>query len=188
MTDASTVRLAKQLIDDGRTREAVNLLERRLAEVKNDHTALNMLAFAHFQSGDYRAAEAVYRTMVAVASPDPRDLYSLGQALQRQRKVEEARVWLTAAAAADPRLGPPQAPPAQPVAVPRASPGVPFTELGIPELEDLDEFTERLRARAKKDWWTENWYRIPWPLRIVQYGLLFAIVAWVLYAWVTFPS
>jgi hypothetical protein len=60
---------------------------------------------------------------------------------------------------------------------------VPMNELGIPRTEEeLEIFTKLLRARAKQDWWTHNWYRIPWPLRVLQIVLLLGVVAFT--AWV----
>jgi hypothetical protein len=139
--------------------------------------------------------------MVAVPKPDPRDQYSLGRSLEQQGKIEEARIWIGAAAAADPAftqaiadrdrlthtssVSPPRRHP-QPGPAPalgQSLPQVPMTELGIPRTEEeLENFTKLLRARAKQDWWTHNWYRIPWPLRVLHIVLLLGVVAFT--AWV----
>ena len=34
-----------------------------------------------------------------------------------------------------------------------------------------------MRARAKQDWWTQNWYSIPWGLRLAYAIALVAILA-----------
>ena len=181
---------AKQLIDNGRPEDAIDMLEEHLEGAPDDHVARNLLAFAHYQGGDFAAAESVYRTMVARPDPDPRNQYSLGRALEAQGKVGEARAWIDAAAAAGleraiadrDRLA--KSAVAQPAAGSAAAPAstpvkhVPLTELGIPQTEqELTEYTHLLRERAKQDWWTQNWYSIPWGVRLAQVVALVAILA-----------
>ena len=172
---------AKRLIDDGRTEQAIALLEDHLEQSGDDHAVRNMLAYAHFRDGDLQAAESEYRTMVARHNPDPRDQLSLGRTLERQGRLEEAKAWLAAAAASGLQAAvEDQARLAQPAPSPRPpepTPG-PLSELGIPQTEEeLDRFTRLLRARAKEDWWTQNWYSIPWGVRVAHVIALLAILA-----------
>ena len=171
----------RRLIDDGRTEQAIALLNQHLEQSGDDHAARNMLAFAHFRDGDLQAAEVQYRAMVARPDPDPRDQLSLGRTLERQGRLEEAKPWITAAAASglkqavddQARLFRP-APSLRP-AEPRQGP---LSELGIPQSdEELDRFTRLLRARAKQDWWTQHWYSIPWGVRVAHAIALLAILA-----------
>jgi len=174
---------AKRLIDDGRTEQAIGLLNRHLEQAGDDHAARNMLAYALFRGGDLQAAEAEYRTMVAGPEPDPRDQLSLGRTLERQGRLEEAKAWIAAAAASgleaaavdQARLA--QAAPS--LRPPERSQG-PLSELGIPQSEEeLERFTRLFRARAKQDWWTQNWYSIPWGMRLAHAITLLAILAFI---------
>jgi tetratricopeptide (TPR) repeat protein len=185
-------RQAKQLIDEGRTADAVQLLGRHLDGAPDDHDARNMLAFAHFQAGDYPAAEAVYREMVAGADPDPRDMWSLGQTLEAQGKRQQARPWLDEAAAADPRFAK-----AARATAPSPQQGAPRSSqresnrLGIPTDEALPDWTRRLHQTDLASWWSEHWYGLPWFVRLyhllIGAGIL-AITAWVIHGALTFPS
>jgi tetratricopeptide (TPR) repeat protein len=172
---------AKRLIDDGRVEEAIGLLKQHLEQSDDDHDAHNMLAYAFFCDGDLQAAEAEYRTMVARPDPDPRDKLSLGRTLERQGRLDEAKAWIASAAASGLQAAvDDQARLAQPAPSPRPpepKPG-PLSELGIPQTEEeLDRFTRLLRARAKQDWWTQNWYSIPWGVRLAHVIALLAILA-----------
>jgi tetratricopeptide (TPR) repeat protein len=178
---STTLSDAKRLIDDGRTEQAIGLLKHHIEQSGDDHAARNMLAYALFCDGDLQAAEAQYRTMVARPDPDPRDQFSLGRTLERQGRLEEARAWIAAAAASGLKAAvADQARLAQPAPSPRPpepKPG-PLSELGIPQSEEeLDRFTRLLRARAKQDWWTQNWYSIPWGVRLAYVIAPLAILA-----------
>jgi tetratricopeptide (TPR) repeat protein len=172
---------AKRLVADGRPEQAIGLLRQHLARSGDDHAARNLLAYALFCDGDLQAAEAEYRTMVARPDPDARDQLSLGRTLECQGRLEEARAWIAAAAASglkaavDDQVRLTQ--PAPSLQAPEPKPG-PLSELGIPQNEEeLDRFTRLLRARAKQDWWTQNWYSIPWGLRLAYVIALVAILA-----------
>jgi cytochrome c-type biogenesis protein CcmH/NrfG len=172
---------AKRLVADGRAEQAIGLLRQHLARSGDDHAARNMLAYALFSDGDFQAAEAEYRTMVARPDPDPRDQFSLGRTLERQGRHEEARAWIAAAAARGLKAAvddqAPRAPSAPAPRPPEPRPG-PLSELGIPQdEEELDRFTRLLRARAKQDWWTQHWYSIPWGVRLAHVVALVAILA-----------
>jgi tetratricopeptide (TPR) repeat protein len=176
---------ARRLIDDGRAKQAIGLLNKHLEQFGDDHAARNMLAYAHFRDGDLPAAEAQYRTMVARPAPDPRDQLSLGRTLERQGRLEEAKTWIAAAAASGLKTAvdeharlnrpAPSLRPAQPTQGP-------LTELGIPQSEEeLDRYTRLLRARAKQDWWTQNWYSFPWGMRLVYVVSMLAILAFMVW-------
>jgi cytochrome c6 len=187
---------ARQLIDRGCFGEATELLENHLASRGDDRLARSLLAHAHFRHGSLVAAEAQYRVLVAQPSPNPRDLYSLGATLEKQGKLEEAMYWYDAARRADPaftqavaaRERVAQAQQAREAtaargateATPSAKPAGPFvpTELGIPlSEEDLGAYEKWKREKEKSDWWTENWYRLPVPLRVLKAVSLLLVLA-----------
>jgi hypothetical protein len=177
------------------------------------------LAYAHYQTGNYAQAEAVYRVMVAGPNPDPRDEYNLGRTLEKQGKLGEATHWIGAAAAADPgftravndlnrltagrSVAPP--PPHRSSPRPQSHSGAAkspldklsrsdkdFNSLIIPgDDERLQAYVERANKKALADWWTSNWFGIPWPVRvgglivrIINYTLMAVLLIVVLYFWI----
>jgi cytochrome c-type biogenesis protein CcmH/NrfG len=94
--------LAEQLIANGRYAQAIQVLQRHLSVAPTDRRARHLLGLAAFNAGDYGAAEQAFRALASLPNPNPRSLYSLGLALERQGRVQEARRWVGAAVAVDP--------------------------------------------------------------------------------------
>ena len=184
MASASVIQ-AQKLIGERRFAEAIELLREHLATEGTDALARSWLANAYYESGNYPAAENELLILVARPQPSSRDQFTLGRALEKQGRLDEAKHWIAAAAATDPDftlakehlkrlMTPPSWPVPQalqqattptPQQQPTAPVQAPLSELVLPSsAEQVEEY----RRWGRTEWWTQNWYGLPLPVRILR--------------------
>ena len=193
---------AGRLIDEGRSTEAIRVLDEHLMAAPADDRARHLLGVAKFRAGDLDGAEQVFRAMASRAGANAMSLYCLGMTLEQQGRSVEARHWVGAAVAADPsfvqardhlvRLDqgvrpPPENQPAARAAafepgqaLPRIASQAPMaSEFQIPaDSEQLERFAELRLAKARKDFAIDNWLVYPLAVRAFLVIAVLCIVAW----------
>jgi tetratricopeptide (TPR) repeat protein len=181
---------AKILIGDRRYKEAIALLDEHLSSDGTDARARRWLANAYYESGDYAEAEEELHILVALPTPSAPDRFTLARSLEKQGRVDEARHWMAAAAQVDPKWELPRkhlkrlnTPTTSQNSPGEAAPHTPQTnqptahaQNAPPRQKELSELVlpsdraqvEEYRTWGRAQWWTQNWYSLPLPVRIVK--------------------